>query len=59
MCINNVLNLFAISRFSVISFWPSLKKVGHFFLGGDLDIISFMVFHEFLILVLFLLKVDS
>ena len=40
MCVNNVLNLFAISQFSVISFWPSLKKVGNCFLGGDLDIIS-------------------
>ena len=59
MFVNNVLNLFAISQFSVISFRPSLKKVGHCFLGGDLDIISFMVFHVFLILVLFLLKVDS
>ena len=59
MFVNNVLNLFAISQFSVISFRPSLKKVGNCFLGGDLDIISFMVFHVFLILVLFLLKVDS
>ena len=59
MCVNNVLNLFAISQFSVISFWPSLKKVGNCFLGGDLDIISFMVFNVFLILVLFLLKVDA
>ena len=33
MCVNNVLNLFAISQFSVISFWPSLKKVGNCFLG--------------------------
>ena len=57
MCVNNVLNLFAIS---VISFWPSLKKkVGNCFLGGDLDMIAFMVFHVFLILVLFLVKVDS
>ena len=55
MCVNNVLNLFAISQFSVISFWPFLKKVGNCFLGGDLDIISFMVFHVFLILVLSIL----
>ena len=59
MCVNNVLNLFAISLISVISFWPSLKKVGNCFLGADLDMIAFMVFHVFLILVLFLVKVDS
>ena len=59
MFVNNALNLFAISQFSVISFRPSLKKVGNCFLGGDFDIISFMVFRVFLILVLFLLKVDS
>ena len=59
VCVNNVLNLFAISQISVISFWPSLKMVGNCFLGGDLDTISFMVFHVFLILVLFPLKVDS
>ena len=57
MCVNNVLNLFAISLISVISFWPSLKKVGNCFLGGDFDMISFMVFHVFLTLVLFLVKV--
>ena len=56
MCVNNVLNLFAISQFSVISFWPSLKRLEMGFLGGDLNIISFMVVHVFLILVLFLLK---
>ena len=56
MCVNNVLNLFAISLISVISFWPSLKKVGNCFLGGDLDMIAFMVFHVFLILVLFFSK---
>ena len=33
MCVNNVLHLFAISQFSVISFWPSLKKVGNCFFG--------------------------
>ena len=58
MCVNNVLNLFAISQFSFLSFWPSLKQIGNCFLGGELDKISFMVFHVFLILVLFLLKVD-
>ena len=56
MCANNVLHLFAISQISVISYWPSLKKVGNCFLEGDLDMISFMVFHVF---VLCLLKVDS
>ena len=40
MFVNNSLNLFAISQFSVISFRPSLKKVGNCFLGGDLDIIN-------------------
>ena len=49
MCVNNVLNLFAISLISVISFWPSLKKVGNCFLGGNLDMIAFMVFHVFLL----------
>ena len=33
MCVNNVLNLFAISQFSVISFWPSLKKGWKLFFG--------------------------
>ena len=32
MC-NNVLNLFAISQFSVISFWPSLKNGLKLFFG--------------------------
>ena len=34
MCVNNVLNVFTISQISVISFWPSLKKVGHVFGRG-------------------------
>ena len=34
MCVINVLNLFAISQISVISFSPSLKKVGHCFERG-------------------------
>ena len=55
MCVNNVLNLFAISQISVILLCPSPKKVGNCFMGGDLDMISFMVFHVFLILVLSLL----
>ena len=59
MCVNNVLHLFAISQISVTSFSPSLKKVGNCYLGGDFDMISFMVFHVFVICVLFLLKVDS
>ena len=43
MCVNNVLNLFAISLISVISFWPSLKKVGNCFLERDLDMIQIQI----------------
>ena len=46
MC--NMLNLFAISQISFISFWPSLKKIANCFLGRVLDNDFICGFHVFL-----------
>ena len=55
----NILNWLAISRWSVNCCYPWVNVVGNCFFLCDLDIISFIVCHVFLMLCLHLLKVDS
>ena len=57
--VKNALNLLAMSSLFVISVLFMLISVGKLFLLPFLEIISFIVFHVFLISDLYLAKVDA